>query len=592
MAEQESPQLALSRWDDIHALQEFYPNFSDFLYDGITRLMGFTCTDIQMDIADYMEGERNPYKMVQAQRSQAKTTIAAFRAVYRLMHDPTHRVLIFSAGSTMASEISGWIIQIIMGWDIMKPLRPDRQAGDRAGVESFDIHHSLKGPEKSPSVKCLGIESNMQGSRADLLIADDIESSKNSRTPIQREKLLMYTRDFTSICATGEILYLGTPQSGDSIYNTLPGRGFSIRIWPGRYPTADELPGYGLNLAPIIRDRILDDPSLQIGGGPSLTRGKPTDPVLLPEETLVTKEIDQGPSYFQLQHMLCTDLTDQERFPLKIRNLMVYPLDLEQACGKFMWQPTPDHKVDRAMQSACTEDFYRAQPISNEFFEYTHKMMYVDPAGGGQNGDETGYAVVYALNGYLFLMDMGGLPGGYSEDVYASLSAIKDAFNVKEVCVEENYGKGAFAALWHQFDDSIGAIDVFESGQKELRIIENLEPVMARHRLIINETLLQKDVDLCKKYPTNKRSVYQLFFQMQKITRDRGALIHDDRLDALGGAVRQLMAMMAVNEDKSIAKRKTEEFNKWMKDPFGTGVNPYNVPANSGPNMLARVNRR
>lgn len=586
MAEQESPQLALSRWGDIHALQEFYPNFRDFLYDGITDLMGFTCTDIQMDIADYMESERNHYKMVQAQRSQAKTTIAAFRAVFRLMHDPTHRVLIFSAGSSMASEISGWIIQIIRGWDIMKPLRPDRQAGDRAGVESFDIHHSLKGPEKSPSVKCLGIESNMQGPRADLLIADDIESGKNSRTPVQRDKLLLYTRDFTSICATGEILYLGTPQSGDSIYNTLPGRGFSIRIWPGRYPTSDELPGYGLNLAPLIRDRILADPSLQTGGGPSLNRGKPTDPVLLPEDVLVSKEIDQGPSYFQLQHMLCTDLTDQERFPLKIRNLMVYPLDLEQAPGKFLWQPVPENKVDRAPQSSCTEDFYRGVPLSNEYFEYSHKLMYVDPAGGGQNGDETAYAIVYAMNGYLFLMDAGAFPGGYSEYVYEGLSAVKEAYSVKDVCVEENYGKGAFAALWHQFDPNTLAKDVFESGQKELRIIERLEPVMARHRLIVNEGILQRDVDMCKKYPAEKRSVYQLFFQMQKITRDRGALIHDDRLDAVAGAVRQLMVMLAVGEDVAIAKRKTTEFNDWMRDPFGTGVNPYNIPKHGSNNLF------
>ncbi len=589
MAEKETGALALQRWSDLKALQDYYPRFSDFLYDGITQLMGFTCTDIQLDIADFMDLDPNPFKMIQAQRSQAKTTIAAFYCVWNLIHDPTKRVLIFSAGATMSSEISGWIIQIILSWDILAPLRPDRQAGDRAGIDAFDVHHSLKGPEKSPSVACLGIESNMQGKRADILLADDIESSKNSRTPIQREKLMHYSRDFTSICQSGEILYLGTPQSGDSIYNSLPGRGFKIRIWPGRYPTEEELPGYGDNLAPLIRKRIENNPSLQEGGGPSLNRGKPTDPVLLPEELLVSKELDQGPSYFQLQHMLCTDLTDQERFPLKIRNLLVYPLDLEQAPGKFVWQPTPDHLVNRAAQSACTEDFYRAVPIGNDFFEYTHKLMYVDPAGGGQNGDETAYAVVYALNGYLFLMDVGAFPGGYSEDVYAGLSAVRDAFNVKEVCVEENYGKGAFAKLWHQFDPTIGAIDVYESGQKELRIIERLETVMSRHRLIINESLLQKDVELCKKYPTEKRSVYQLFFQIQKITRDKGALIHDDRLDALAGAVRQLMDMMQVNEDQAIAEKREQEFNDWMRDPFGTGVNPYNLSPSMGPNMLAKI---
>ena len=76
-----------------------------------------------------------------------------------------------------------------------------------------------------------------QGKRADLLIPDDIESSKNSATPVQRAKLLHLTKDFISICQYGRIVWLGTPQTMDSIYNSLPARGVAVRIWPGRYPT-------------------------------------------------------------------------------------------------------------------------------------------------------------------------------------------------------------------------------------------------------------------------------------------------------------------------------------------------------------------
>lgn len=572
MIYRESPEEALKRWADLESLQQQYPEFTDFLYDGMVELLGFNCTVIQLDIGHFMQHEPNPNKQVQAQRSQAKTTIAAFFAVWRMIHDPTYRVLIFSAASGLSSEISGWIIQIINGWDILECMRPDRNAGDRASTEAFDIHHSLKGPEKSPSVACLGIESSMQGRRADLVIADDVESSKNSRTQIQRDKLLSYTRDFSSICQKGEILYLGTPQSGDSIYNSLPGRNYTVRIWPGRYPTPEELPMYGDMLAPLIRSRMIEDPSLQTGGGPGFDRGKPTDPELLGEEALTKKEIDQGTAYFQLQHMLCTELTDAARFPIKIKNFVVYPLDSEHVPGKIIWQPTPENNLGRFPQSACTEDFYRGVAVSTDMFQYTHKIMYVDPAGGGQNGDETAYVILYYCNGYIYLMDIGAVPGGYSEEAFSLLSAAYNAWGVKQAFVEKNYGNGALAAMWKQTDSSVHIEDDQVSGQKELRICDTLEPILAKHRLIINETVLERDVKLCSVYPSEKRSVYQLFFQAQKITRDRDALIHDDRVDALAGGVKCLMELMSVNETAGLAQAERNRYEKMMNDPLGTGL--------------------
>ena len=588
MAGKESAELALIRWQELEALQKHYPEFTDFLYDGITELMGFTCTDIQLDIGAFMQHHPNPFKQVQAQRSQAKTTVAAFYAVFRKIHAPSSRTLIFSAASGMSSEISGWIIQIVMGWDILECMRPDRQAGDRAGIEAFDIHHSLKGPEKSPSVACLGIESSMNGRRADLVIADDIESSKNSRTPVQREKLLHYTKDFSSICQKGEILYLGTPQSGDSIYNSLPGRNFEVRIWTGRYPTDEELPGYGGKLAPLILERIKKDPSLQTGGGAAFNRGKPVDPVILNEEQLVAKEIDQGPSYFQLQHMLCTELTDKERYPLKIQDVMVYPLDKEEAPGKFRWAAVPENRVEHVPQSGVQDEyFYRASADTSEYFKYTKKIMYVDPAGGGQNGDETAFVILYYCNGYVFVMDIGAVQGGWSEQVFEHLSNAYNAWDCGTAYVEKNFGHGALAAMWKQHDNLVNIEDDMVTGQKEVRICNTLEPVMAAHKLVVNEAVLRTDVALSSDYPTQLRTVYQLFFQMQKITRDKDALIHDDRLDSLAGGVKVLMELMSVSADTAINRVQKERYEAMMRDPLGTGINPFNVPTSSK-NMLDR----
>lgn len=261
---------ALNRWEQLDVLKEEYPEFQPFLIDCMEDLMGFTCTDIQVDIGMYLE-QGPQYLMVQAQRSQAKSSIVAIFAVWCLIHDPKYRILVLSAGSDVALEIANWVIQIIMNWEILECIRPDRQHGDRASAKAFDIHWQLKGAEKSPSVACIGITANMQGRRADLLIADDIESTKNGLTEIQRAQLQERSRDFTSICQNGRIAYLGTPQTTESIYNALPGRGYTVRIWPGRYPTPDQLSNYGDHLAPLIRRRLENDSSLQRGGGPLST---------------------------------------------------------------------------------------------------------------------------------------------------------------------------------------------------------------------------------------------------------------------------------------------------------------------------------
>ena len=48
------------------------------------------------------------------------------------------------------------------------------------------------------------------------------------------------------------IVFLGTPQVEQSIYNKLQERGYKIRYWTARYPSEKQLLSYGANLAPRI----------------------------------------------------------------------------------------------------------------------------------------------------------------------------------------------------------------------------------------------------------------------------------------------------------------------------------------------------
>ena len=563
------------RWVDIEDLRTHYAKFEDFLYDCMVDLMGFECSELQIDIGKFLQyGPK--LGMIQAQRSQAKSTIVAIFAVWQLIHDCKHRVLIISAGSEVAMEIANWVIQIIMNWEILECMRPDRTHGDRASTKAFDIHWQLKGPEKSPSVACIGITANMQGRRADLLIPDDIESSKNGTTETQRAALEHLSKDFSSICQSGRIMYLGTPQTVDSIYNNLSERGFEIRVWTGRYPTDSELKHYGDTLAPFLLNKMSHDPSLSIGGGISGDRGQPTDPLLLGEEKLCSKELDQGQAYFNLQHMLNTELSDSLRHPLKTKNLIVMPFDLEKGSGELTWLPSPTNKI-KVMGFSCKPEFHGPFTVSTEMYKYEGKHMYVDPAGGGKNGDETVAAVTYFLHGYIFLAEILKLPGGYSDDVYDQLSALALKHNVNSIDVEKNFGFGALAAAWraplHRAYEAAGkknapAIEEpFESGQKELRMIDTLEPIMARHRLIVHTDIIQYDLDTTTKYPIDKRESYKFFHQMSKVTRERGSLIHDDSLDAVAGSVRKWTEMVAVDEVKRMEQKDYDDtadfFAEW-----------------------------
>lgn len=582
------------RWEAVELLQKEYKRFPDFLYDVITGLMGFECSPLQLSIALYLEFGPT-YRMIQAQRGQAKTTITAVYAVWRIIHNPSARILIVSSGDTMATEIANWIIQIIRGMDVLEALRPDKTAGDRESVTAYDIHHALKGPEKSPSIACMGIGSNMQGKRADVLIADDIESSKNSQTAVQRERLAHLSKDFSSICSTGDIIYLGTPQSVDSIYNGLVSRGFDIRIWPGRYPTDKELDNYREFLAPDILKAMEANPSLRIGGGILGDRGQPTDPVLLDEETLVKKELDQGSAYFQLQHMLDTRLSDAERFPLKLSRITFMNVPPKRVPLEINRLIAPEFKITIPNDYNITDAIYRAASFGSDFGGFLGTHMHVDPAGGGQNGDETAYAVTRCAGSKIFVVAVGAVKGGFSDEIMKDLTAIAVKYKPNSISVEKNMGNGAFWQIWQPFllkEHKCAIEEVWESGQKELRIIDILEPVIGAGRLVIDIECLHQDYEISKMHPIAKRKIYSMFYQMSRITRDRGSLHHDDRIDALASSVRHWVNMLKLDEEELKRRAKAQAYRDMIKDPLGTGQPIKTHGNNQGlPNALDKRKR-
>jgi hypothetical protein len=440
----------------------------------------------------------------------------------------------------------------------------------------------------------------MQGKRADILLADDVESSKNALTATMRGQLMHLTLDFTSIAMgqdgkPGRIIWLGTPQSTDSIYNSLPSRGVAIRIWPGRYPTPEERKHYGEHLAPLIARRLDADPLLATGGGPLGQHGKPVENVrgYLDEAALQRKLLDQGEAYFQLQHMLNTRLMDALRYPLKPERLVVMRLGTNKRVPIEIVPGTSSSHLRHYAPGGTKFSMTEPASVSSQFVTLEAIHMYVDPAPGGINGDETGYAVSGSASGNIFLLDVGGVPGGYEVSKMEALAEVAKKWGVNVLQIEKNMGYGAFREVFqpvlHRIHRDCALEDDMVHGQKETRIAATLEPIVGRGSLIVNESIVEDDWQSVQRYGAARAQTYSFFHQFCKLTRERGALQHDDRLDAVEGTCRYWQVQLGMDQE-TVRKREAERaYKELVKDPLG--YNRYKAPPSKSGLLARRLGR-
>jgi hypothetical protein len=493
-------------------------------------------TPIQLDIAHYLQ--HGPKRaIISGFRGVAKSWITSGFVVWQLYCNPQLNILVVSASKARADDFSTFTLRLINEVPILAHLVPrDEQ---RCSKIAFDVAPAAA--SHAPSVKSAGITGQITGSRADIIIGDDIEVPSNSATQALRDSLSHIVKEFDSILKpldTARIIFLGTPQTEQTIYNMLVERGFEMRIWPGRYPGPKQRRAYGDRLAPFIVKRLEADPSLGTKYG---DRGAPTDPQRFSHEDLLEREGSIGKSTFALQFMLDTTLSDAERYPLRLADMIVMDLDREKAPVDLTWGSDPALIVKDVPNVGFNADrIFKPFFLNTQSFEAYHgKVMAIDPAGRGT--DEVGYAIVGYLYGRLYLLDAGGLRGGYDDRNLEWLAHRAKMYGVNRIISEPNFGDGMFNKLLKPVLARIYPCSLEESerssSQKEARIIDTLEPVLNQHRLVVDKGLFQRDYDSVEAYPIEQQSRYRLFHQLTRITRDKGSLVKDDRVDALALAV-------------------------------------------------------
>ena len=509
-------------------------------------------TRAQLAIAKYLQ--HGPKRLqISAFRGVGKSWITAAFVLWTLFKDPDQKIMVISASKERADNFSIFCQKLILDIPWLSHLQP-RSDDQRWSRISFDV-----GPAKAhqaPSVKSVGITGQMTGSRANLLIFDDVEVPGNSATDMQREKLLQLVTEAEAILIPeghSRIMFLGTPQSVFSIYRKLAERSYKPFVWPARYPR--KVSGYEGFLAPELEKDIDEYGHKELEWSPTDTRFSDFD--------LVEREAAMGRSNFMLQFMLDTSLSDAEKFPLKFQDLIVTSVNPDQGPENIVWCSDPRNVLKELPAVGLPGDrFYSPMAIQGDYRPYSETICAVDPSGRGT--DETVAVFLSQLNGLIYVREMRAYKEGYSDNTLRNILSGCRSHKATKVLVESNFGDGMVSELMkkHAIEMKV-AVDFDEvraTTRKEERIIDTLEPLLNQHRLVIDPKVIEWDYRSNPDDAPELRLQYMLAYQMSRVCREKGAIKHDDRLDALALGCKYFLDAVALSAQQEIVERRRQDW--------------------------------
>ena len=510
-------------------------------------------TRAQYAIADYLQN--GPKRLqIQAFRGVGKSWITGAFVLWTLFNNAEKKIMIISASKERADNMSIFLQKLIIETPWLTHLRPKSDDARWSRI-SFDVNCS---PHQAPSVKSVGITGQLTGSRADLMILDDIEVPGNSMTELMREKLLQLCTEAESILTPKDdsrIMFLGTPQTVFTVYRKLAERNYRPFVWPARYPRKTS--NYEGLLAPQLQEDID-------------TGAKPWDVTddRFDHEDLIEREAAMGRSNFLLQFMLDTSLSDAEKFPLKMADLIVTSVNPTKCPESIVWCSDPQNVIKDAPTVGLPGDyFYSPMQLQGEWLPYAETICSVDPSGRGS--DETTAAYISQRNGFLYLHEMRAYKDGYSDNTLLDILKGCKKYKASTLLIESNFGDGIVGELFKKhiqnLSMNIGIEETRANVRKEDRIIDALEPILNQHRLVVDRSVIDWDYKSNPDEAPERRLLYMLFYQMSRMCREKGAVRHDDRIDCLAQGVKYFTDAFGISAQEEIKARKREEWNQMLE---------------------------
>ena len=539
---------------------KLHDDFRYFLTAVWTHLSLPAPTRAQLCIAEYLQ--HGPKRLqIQAFRGVGKSWITAAFVLWTLFNNPDKKIMVVSASKDRADSFSIFCQRLILEVPWLSQLKP-KNDDQRWSRISFDVGPAA--PHQAPSVKSVGITGQLTGSRADLMVLDDVEVPNNSMTELQREKLLQLVTECESILTPkrdSRIMFLGTPQTTFTVYNKLRERSYRPFVWPARYPR--KIAMYDGLLAPqLTADLEKGDMAWQ----PTDTRFKEGD--------LLERESSMGRSNFMLQFMLDTTLSDAEKFPLKFADLIINPVNPTHAPENIIWCSNPENMCKELPCAGLPGDYYyKPMQIQGEWKEYSETICSVDPSGRGS--DETVACFLSQLNGFIYLHEIYATKDGYSDNTLLDILKRCRKYGASTLLIESNFGDGIVSELFRKHCQTTKTLINIEETRanvrKEDRIISSLEPIFNQHRLVVDPAVITWDYKSNADEATENRFQYMLAYQISRMCREKGAVRHDDRIDALAQGVQWYTDALALSAEESIKDRRQQEWldhlEAWMDDP-------------------------
>tara|TARA_Y100000996_G_scaffold34850_1_gene24470 strand:+ start:1719 stop:3419 length:1701 start_codon:yes stop_codon:yes gene_type:complete len=528
-------------------------DFKLFLQALWTQLDLPSPTRAQYAIADYLQN--GPKRLqIQAFRGVGKSWITGAFVLWTLFNNAEKKIMIISASKERADNMSIFLQKLIIETPWLSHLRPKSDDARWSRI-SFDVNCS---PHQAPSVKSVGITGQLTGSRADLMILDDIEVPGNSMTEFMREKLLQLCTEAESILTPKDdsrIMFLGTPQTVFTVYRKLAERNYRPFVWPARYPR--KASNYEGLLAPQLQE--------DIDGG--VEPWDVTDD-RFDDVDLIEREAAMGRSNFMLQFMLDTSLSDAEKFPLKMADLIVTSVNPDKCPESIVWCSDPANVIKDAPTVGLPGDyFYSPMQQQGEWLPYAETICSVDPSGRGS--DETTATYISQRNGFLYVHEMRAYRDGYSDNTLLDILKGCKKYKASTLLIESNFGDGIVAELFKKHIQNltmnIGIEETRANVRKEDRIIDALEPVLNQHRLVIDRSVIDWDYKSNPDEAPEKRLMYMLFYQMSRMCREKGAVRHDDRIDCLAQGIKYFTDAFGISAQEEIKARKREEWDQMLE---------------------------
>jgi hypothetical protein len=230
----------------------------------------------------------------------------------------------------------------------------------------------------------------------------------------------------------------------------------------------------------------------------------------------------------------------------------------------MVWSASKETLLDMPAVALPGDRWHRPQAVS-EFVPYGQTIVAVDPSGRGK--DETVAVVMSQINGFIFIRDIFATQDGYSDKTLCGILRLAGRYGASLCLIESNFGDGAVMELMkkHAQEMKVGMNfeEVRATTRKEDRIIDTLEPVLNQHRLVIDQRSLIGTTVQPRDGPRRTPSPYAHVPAYPHVP-GKGAVKHDDRVDALALGVKYFADILAISAKEQDIQRSREQWSNMI----------------------------